>query len=83
MPASNDLRFLLLRALLLLRQINAVAGHVPLLEQRRIHLRMSLRVRVNYVPPPPGALQPTISAEFRKIANFVQNDEFIRILKIL
>merc|ERR1711985_16078 len=42
MPASNDLRLLLLRALLLLRQINAVAGHVPLLEQRRIHLHDSV-----------------------------------------
>merc|ERR1719331_2688123 len=37
--ASNDLRHLaLLRALLLLREINSVTGQVPLLEQRRIHL---------------------------------------------
>merc|ERR1719163_2389021 len=37
--ASNDLRHLaLFRTLLLLREINSVAGQVPLLEQRRIHL---------------------------------------------
>merc|ERR1719421_1584634 len=39
MAASNDLRHrTLVRSLLLLGQINAVAGQVPLLEQRGIHL---------------------------------------------
>merc|ERR1719197_2059660 len=39
MAATNDLRHRsLVRALLLLRQVDAVAGQVPLLEQRSIHL---------------------------------------------